>query len=817
MGSMYNSGARTSRLHKLQQEPPAEKPQSSVPNPAADPFAAIQVPSRAFSSSLIPSVFEVVKMPMFGLSGSLRSSPQMTVADILEATSGVLGLRSKSDPIAELRRQFQSAVREGRIPREEDVSHLTLAPCKQEILDILREWPALVISAPTSSGKTTWLPRTIQKHASSLFEPGVLPPGCEPVVYCSVPRVIQTVKIAQYVSSIVGDQLGEKCGYLNSQTGRFTEGTTKIVYLTHGFLEQLILHRRIPEGSIVMVDEAHENPASLSPILLGLRELINKGHAVKGVVMSATIKARAFSEYLGGVPVVDPTDADQPRQETVGAMRRSFEQEIVDSANRGRHKKIHLIKPLRTLEEDIVAAVDRGDTPIVFVPGKNEIEAVIDAVAKIDPELKCLPFHAKLPLRDQQRIFEPTPGERTAIIATNVGGTGLTYPPHVNTVIVTDEVKSLIQLDGIDTLAYRPITRTEVLQLLGRIGRLDRDGTAVLRLSEVGGANMRPLQEQIPPEIQNSGLATMMLRHRAAGRDLARDNQSYIFKASDEQLERAHDILHRLDLIGGEGNGVTRLGKKAASYPVDAPLGKLLAKAEQVRADFPKVLLAAIDIAANVEAEGIVPKTLRPWQELRSTNANSDVLAQVEVLQKAATMTQQELEDHGIPEAQLYRALDMRRSLRAHFGIESAPDSIWLSPLELSMLSEMYSSSCIAWLYRRIESGRGGEVLYKGVAEGDIRLLSKGSVVHNAQYVVAYPFNLELKSVSNRLDALLERIGGYENTLPLLLHAHAVSKEWLQKNLPPQFREARDAVKKDRTQRPRSNDQHHGQFRRKGR
>jgi HrpA-like RNA helicase len=807
------------------QQCPAQDKNPVVSSP--DPGGVGHHHKGSFARKPIPSIFEVAKLPMFGLAGAGSDRLSLSVTEMLLATKISDGTPDR----AELRRQmlqisdvtFRPADLEELVtpPRDiepaEDVSHLTLAPYKNHILDALRSNPAVVISAPTSSGKTTWLPRTIQEHARELFESGVLPEGCQPVVYCSVPRVIQTIKIAQYVSGLLGSPLGEQCGYLNSQTSRVSDGITNVVYLTHGYLEQLMLHRKIPDGSIIMIDEAHENPASLSPILLGLRRMISSGRAIKGVVMSATINAETFSNYLGEVPVIDPTEAEQSVQGD--SLKKSLEEDIVDAANRGRNKKIVLLEALDTLEEDIVAAVDRGETPIVFVAGKPEIKATIDAVFDLDPTITCLPFHAKLPLHEQQRIFEPTPGERTAIIATNVGGTGLTYPAHVNTVIITDEVKSLIQLDGVDTLAYRPITRTEVVQLLGRIGRLEKDGTAILRLSKTKGAGPRKLQDQIPPEIQNAPLATMMLRHRSADRDLALDNRSFIFRASSEQLQQARDTLFLLDLVGPEGGkGLTRLGLDAASYPVDAPLGKLLARAERVREAHPNVLLGAIDIAASVEAEGIVPRSRRMWRELRVTKANSDMLAQFEVLQKAAGMTQVELGEYGIPEAQIYRAFDVRRSLRAEFGLEDAPDSVTLSQEEIKMLSEIVSSSYIPWLYRRIGGIKGGVVLYQGVHKGDIRFLSKGSVVKNAQYVVAYPFNLELKHVSRRLEALLERMGGYENTLPLLLHAHAVDTEWLESNLPPQFREAREAVKKDRSQGSRKKNRHNHRrpFRRRG-
>lgn len=830
---MYGSGARVTRLFHLNQGTKSEKVSRppTIPVPATvsldDLFGSAKLARGAFGQGQLPSVFEVVKLPIFGLNGGGSSRPGMSIVEMLRAASipsigndnGLLKTdphprqmleRIGADGLAELiapPRPFSPA---------EDVSHLTLAPCKDKILKALSKEPAIVISAPTSSGKTTWLPRTLLKHVDALFQDSYLAPAIEPHVYCAVPRVIQTIKIGQYVSSLLGDELGETCGYLNSQTGRVTPGVTKLTYLTHGYLEQLMLHRQIPDGSILIFDEAHENPAALSTVLLLAREMIDKGRAIKLVLTSATINARNFSAYLDRAPIIDPTESSF--NPAPNATQISYEQEIVEDANRGRHKKIRLLPSQRLLEHDIIDAVDRGDTPIVFVPGKNEIEEVIDAVGRLDPSIRFIPFHAKLPLRDQQRVFEPSPDERTVIIATNVGGTGLTYPPHVNTVIITDEVKSLIQLDGFDTLAYRQITRTEVLQLLGRIGRLDRDGNAVLRLSGAASRKVQPLYEDIPPEIQNMGLATMMLRYRAAGRSLQRDNENFIHKASEEQLVRAERTLFRLGLFGPTGF-ITEIGRAAARYPVDAPLGKLLAQAEELRSTHPRVLLAAIDIAAIIEAEGIVPKNLRDWQGLRSTNSNSDVIAQFEVLQKAATMRQEELEEFGLPEAQLYRALDMRRALRARCSLMDAPEDVCLSPVEVKIFNGLYSSAFLPWLYRRVDGGRGGEALYKWVAgvgkrgdddgadKPDVRLLSKGSVVNNAQYIVAYPFNIELSGVSSRVQSLLERINGYENTLPLLLHAHAIDPEWLKKNIPPQFREAREAVKKDSRQpRGRSDD-----------
>lgn len=822
MGNMYSSGARVTRLHNLQQNPSLERPINNSLPISPEPFGASQFPKRDLGQVSIPSIFEVVKLPLFGLGGGALGSCGLSVSEMLNATSRPSESRDRLDPKEDLRLRLLQEVEfypslglgELVVPARplspaEDVSHLTLAPHKDSILAALQSHPALVISAPTSSGKTTWLPRTLLNHAESLFENTGLPQGAEPRIYCSVPRIIQTIKISQYVSSLMGEQLGETCGYLNSQTGRVTPGVTKLVYLTHGYLEQLMLHRQIPDGSVIIFDEAHENPAALSSVLYFARNMIDDGRPVKLVLTSATINAEAFSEYLGKhrAPIIDPT-AMEPHG-TDHSAARTYEQKIVEAANRGRNKKIQLRPAAWHIEDDIVAAVERGETPIVFVPGKNEIQQVSDGVRRIAPDIKCMPFHAGLSQEEQKRVFEPQPDQRMAIIATNVGGTGLTYPPHVNTVIIGNEVKSLIQLDGIDTLAYRPITRAEVLQLLGRIGRLDKDGTAVLRLSGGSNRRARDLEESIPPEIKNISLATMMLRFRAAGYNLKDANADFIHQGDEEQLAHAQNTLWRLNLFGSNGF-ITELGRAAARYPVDAPLGKLLAQAEELRSSHPRVLLAAIDIAAIMEAEGIVPKNLRDWQALRSTNANSDVMAQFEVLQKAVTMTQEQLEEFGIPEAPLYRALDMRRALRARCAFDDAPDQVQLSPVEGKMLSDLYCNAFLPWLYRRVDGRRGGEVIYRSMVnpnvdtEGgmkihkpDQRLLSKGSVV-NSQFVVAYPFNLELKEISGRLEDLLERMNGYENTLPLLLHAHAVDADWLQNrnNVPPQMPEVREAVKK---------------------
>lgn len=849
---MYSAGERAHRLHRLQNKQGADRP-TSTNNPALTQesatssqgsgrrpssaslaqgvFDSVSIPvpgvfgplggSKALARlegilNPIPSLFETVSLPALGLGGQASSPAVARIQRLLRERTSLAhrtDLLALLDPSEDSRGNSAPGVQvvsalDGlallkaptpSIHPRDDVSHLTLAPAKEQILEALRKGPAVVISAPTSSGKTTWLPRTLEQARESLFPPGTVADPSKSRTSCSVPRVIQTIKIAQYVAELLESPLGELVGYCNSQTGRFTPNLTKIVYQTHGYSAQQLLHGSVPDGSIVMIDEAHENPADLSTLCLQLLEMIERGKPIKVCVMSATINAKIFSDYFGGAPIIDPTALPGGSAAPLEPKAPSLEQRILQKANRGRHKEIIAVPPLETEADDIVAAVERGETPILFVAGKREIESIAEAVAQIDPTINCKPFHSKLPLREQQAIFEPVPGERAAIIATNVGGTGLTYPEHVNTVIITDEVKRMLHINGVDHLVYDRITEAEVVQLLGRIGRLKLPGKAVLRLPKDTAEKRQQLREGIPPEIQNVSLATMMLRYKVARRDLSRDNQRFIFKASANQLADAEQLLYKLDLIGS--TGLTKLGRLAASYPVDAHIGKLLAKSALLRDTQPAVLSAAIDVAAVIDAEGIVTREARLWQRLRTTNTNSDLVAQMEVLRNAIHFSPEELVASGIAEAQFFRARDTRRALRHRCGLEvSETPEPPLNPADLRSLKECIWSAFIPWLYKRHE-GRdeitSKEQLYKGVGGSGVRVLSDDSVVHNAPYIVGFPLSLEIRHRSERMSLLLKKISSRPEILPLVLSATSVDKEWLEKNLPPQFREAREAISSD--------------------
>ena len=723
MGNMYSPGDRSRRQHQLKQQPSID----SRPIETEPPSHKHQ--KNAYGAQSANKVLSALQAPIF-FTSLFRRAPQPKTAQVATPES-----KHASQPV-------------------ENTEHLTLVPYRDQIMRALHLSSAVVISAPTSSGKTTWLPRTVEKELSNIFPAGSLPDNARPQVVCSVPRVIQTVQIAKYVSQLEGCELGEKIGFRNSRASRYSDDTA-IVYETHGYLLQRLLNQGIPAGSIVMIDEAHENQADLPPLLCLLRQQIDQGNQIKVILMSATINATEFSSYFGGAPTIQAQE---------------------------RHRKVNITTPNDSLESDIIDAINRGETPLVFLPGKREIQDLTEKLAHSDPTINCIPLHAQLPLRTQQLAFNNhEPGSRTAVLSTNVGGTGLTYPKAINTVIVTNEVKSMTVLNGIQTLAYRTITKSEVAQCMGRVGRIDADGTAILRLNP--NEQLRP---HMPPEIQNVPLETMMLRFIAARLDLSRLNINFIHKASESQLKDAQRTLYHLDLIGPQGH-ITDTGKIAAKFPVEVHMGKVLAKAYALRSEYPGVLLAAIDIAAITESQGILTDDARLWQRLRSSNTNSDTIAHMEVFQNALSMKLKpgELADFGIREVNFMRALDTRNSLRSRLRIDTDPSmEEKLSPEEMLELRRCIWSGMIDSLYRfSHKDAINGDRYYKGLAGQGTRMLSKDSIVNDASYIVGSALNLEVK-----------RASGIKSTLELILMATAVDKKWLENNVPPQMPEVREAV-----------------------
>ena len=151
----------------------------------------------------------------------------------------------------------------------------------------------LVIVGETGSGKTTQIPQYIHEAGLSRGKK----------IAITQPRRVAAMTLADRVSQEFGCDLGQQVGY----TIRFddmTSPSTEIKFVTDGMLlREIQIDPLLSDYSVIILDEAHERTLN-TDILFGLlKQLQEKRDDLILIVMSATLDADKFSQYLNNAPV----------------------------------------------------------------------------------------------------------------------------------------------------------------------------------------------------------------------------------------------------------------------------------------------------------------------------------------------------------------------------------------------------------------------------------------------------------------------------------------------------------------------------------
>ncbi|KAJ9513362.1 hypothetical protein QJQ45_001401 [Haematococcus lacustris] len=449
---------------------------------------------------------------------------------------------------------------------------LPVYSARAKLVELVRSHDAIVIVGETGSGKTTQIPQFLDQAGFG-------------TVVCTQPRRVAAVTVARRVAEEMGTRLGDKVGY----TIRFddtTSAATRIKYMTDGMLlREALLDPLLSRYKVVILDEAHERTVN-TDVLLGLLKGILarcKPGSFKLVVMSATLEAAKFVQYLPGAHAALVHGRTFPVQVMYTAQP---EENYLDAA----------------LCAVLQVHVDEGPGDIlVFLTGQDEIESLerllLDRVASLrlpagraedaPSELLVLPIYAALPPEQQMKVFEPAgPGQRKAILATNIAETSITIS-GVRYVIDTGFVKARAYnaAHGADSLQVR--RRAQARQRSGRAGR-EGPGKAFRLYPE---AAFRSLPPNTLPELLRANLGSVVLQLKALG---VQDVLGFDFIDAPPRaaILRSLELLYALGALDRQGQLTPEVGLPLARMPVD-PM-------------YAKVLLAAAAMGCAVEAMQVV-------------------------------------------------------------------------------------------------------------------------------------------------------------------------------------------------------------------
>ncbi|KAJ7361605.1 P-loop containing nucleoside triphosphate hydrolase protein [Mycena albidolilacea] len=195
---------------------------------------------------------------------------------------------------------------------QEMLGHRNLLPIAQyrdEIIQTLENSQVLVLSGETGCGKSTQVPAFILEDQLSRGQP------CK--IYCTEPRRISAISLAQRVSKELGDApnavgtLASLVGYsirLESNTSR----NTRLAFVTNGIALRMLeggsgqggQGTAFDEITHIIIDEVHERTIESDFLLIVLKSLLGLRSDLKVILMSATVDAEKISEFFGNCPTL---------------------------------------------------------------------------------------------------------------------------------------------------------------------------------------------------------------------------------------------------------------------------------------------------------------------------------------------------------------------------------------------------------------------------------------------------------------------------------------------------------------------------------
>ena len=463
------------------------------------------------------------------------------------------------------------ARRDASVPRIDFPRELPIAKHIDEIVALLRSHQVVIVAGETGSGKTTQLPKACLRAGL----------GRRGMIGHTQPRRLPARAVAERIANELKTPFGGVVGYAVRFAERYNDDTL-IKVMTDGLLlAEIRTDRDLHRYEVLIIDEAHERSLNVDFLIGYVKTLLRRRPDLKLIVTSATIDVEAFRAHFDGAPVVAVSGRGYPVNVLYREQDEGFEH------------------ALQGCLEEIARA--RGSGPrdvLVFLSGEREI---FDTSRWLKREYgdryDVLPLYARLPAREQRRIFAPgeregaplarrqeregaplarTKPRQRVVLATNVAETSITVP---NIGYVVDSGNARISRysyrSKIQRLPIEPISQASAEQRKGRCGRI-APGTCY-RLYSSADFDGRP--QYTDPELKRTNLAAVVLQMRAFRLGNPEDFP-FIDPPDPRVVKDAELTLCELGALDGER--LTPVGRTMARLPVDPRLARMLLAAHRL-------------------------------------------------------------------------------------------------------------------------------------------------------------------------------------------------------------------------------------------
>ncbi|HMI09662.1 MAG TPA: helicase-related protein [Candidatus Saccharimonadales bacterium] len=602
-----------------------------------------------------------------------------------------------------------------------------------EITTAVDQNQVTVITAETGAGKSTQVPQYLVEHGYSK-------------VIVTQPRILAARNLSHRVREEwairTGKDSDEIIGYRTAHE-RDDSPDTQILYCTDGLqLVREITGIGVSEKQVLVLDEVHEWNENMEVLVAWAKKRCQEEPRFKVVIMSATIETDSLADYYGKAAIVDVPG-------------RSFEVK----KRRGTDVISEIINQLTTTKSNM----------LVFLPGKSEIQNVMDAIQKKADEagVPIIPLHSQLEATAQQQAFASYPNGKV-ILSTNIAQTSVTID-DVDVVIDSGLERRSEVRNGVEGLFIAQISQADCLQRAGRAGRTKAGEYILAPYDTMPCLEFNDRPPYATPEILRKHIDRLTLRLANIGIDI--EQLDFYHDPSKKAIVRAKRTLIALGALT-KSNDVTKIGRQMEQFPVESSYGRMLVEAGKYSKEVQTKLAAIIGIQ---EIGGIVKGGPRytGWRKY-TKQTKSDLLAQYDVYLALPQIIPDDYEDIGIIGKNVNKAKEVMERLDYDLGL----DPELLTPITNDEQEQLLQCIIAGQIDQLWATGEDGDAVH--VMTNTHREVSSSTVVRNPKLVAGTPFDLQVPT----------RSGGLE-TLHLVQGLTAVNTDWLLELAPHMFESRR--------------------------
>ncbi|MCL1076660.1 ATP-dependent helicase HrpB [Parashewanella spongiae] len=445
-----------------------------------------------------------------------------------------------------------------------------------------------LIQSPTGSGKSTALPAVLLDW-----------PEISGKILMLEPRRVATRSIAEYISKLKGEHVGQQVGYRVRGETKVSKHT-RLEIVTEGILTRMI--QQDPELTgidTIIFDEVHERHLTTDlGLALALEVQQSLREDLKIILMSATLAQKELKAQLPNAIILQSEGRSFPVNISYSSPK--------SAAVHGTSPWLdHMGETILRLTSTSQSMNEVGDI-LAFLPGKSEIlklQSYLDQ--RISQQCIVMPLYGELSHQQQDAAIKPHTGQQgqkqKIVLATNVAESSLTIE-GIRTVVDSGLKRhaSYNPKSDVTRLSLKPISQASATQRSGRAGRVSAGQCIRLWREE---DHLRRLEND-EPEIMNADLLSMA--HNCAYWGARQFNDLPLLNQPPAIHEiKAWNLLKRLEFVDND-NKLTIEGKKAYELGCDPRLAHMLLRAQALTATQDNQLLVLACVLASVlEARGL--------------------------------------------------------------------------------------------------------------------------------------------------------------------------------------------------------------------